>query len=699
MRHYVFAWKQNLIQALLLLGLVGALSMQALAAERYSADDLLSMNVEELVNVKVTTLSKREETYMSTAGAVFVITNDDIRRSGVRSIPDALRLAPGLQVSQTNANQFQIGIRGQTDFWTDLLLVMVDGRPIYNTTFSGIWWVAQNYPLEDIERIEVVRGPGGVIWGSNATNGVINIITKQAGASKGIRISGGAGTEEKGFGNISIASNIGDLDFRVYGMQENRHGGLAGSNIGANLTFPPFNGPPFSGYAVGDETPDFRRMKQQGFRLDWGADSDTHFSMHGDTYQMRAGQLGYWLPTPGTGFHWNYAGVNGFSGRNLVTRLEHELSPHIKLKGQLFYDQYKVHTQFIREKKETYDGDFQVDFRNVMHQNISLGTNLRWYRSHFDNTPQFQMPSRTTSMKSFFINDELVLLDGLLRVIGGVKVERNSYTGWEYQPSARIVASDDDWAVWVAASKSVRTPNDIENGLTWNRKGSGWCSAFPDICMVTQTGDGRAQSEDVYTYEIGGRLRPTKNSLIEVAAFKTKYKGVLDWWQDKTNWANNVANKQTIEYLTNVLNGDADGVEANFRYQPWQWMTLKGSYTYLHQYYDDSPIKDGGTIWTVRSNGGQDPRNRFHMGVSLNPHETLELDANLYYTGSFREGDILTNHRLDVRIGWKPVDALEISAVGQDLFKYQHQENTNNSMEYSSMIQQRYYLMATYTYN
>ncbi|MDQ6996936.1 MAG: TonB-dependent receptor plug domain-containing protein, partial [Mariprofundus sp.] len=135
------------------------------------------MNIEDLVNVKVTTLSRREEKYMDTAGAVFVISRDDIRRAGVRSIPDALRLAPGLQVSQTNMNQYQIGIRGQTDFWTDLLLVMVDGRPVYNTTFSGVWWVAQNYPLEDIERIEIVRGPGGALWGSNATNGVINIIT------------------------------------------------------------------------------------------------------------------------------------------------------------------------------------------------------------------------------------------------------------------------------------------------------------------------------------------------------------------------------------------------------------------------------------------------------------------------------------------------------------------------------------------
>lgn len=146
------------------------LAVPAGAAERASVDDLMTMKIEDLVNVKVTTLSKRDQKYMSTAGAVFVISNDDIRRSGARSIPEALRLAPGLQVSQSNMNEYQIGIRGQTDFFTDLLLVMVDGRPVYTTTFSGVWWVTQNYPLEDIDRIEIVRGPSGAIWGSNAVD-------------------------------------------------------------------------------------------------------------------------------------------------------------------------------------------------------------------------------------------------------------------------------------------------------------------------------------------------------------------------------------------------------------------------------------------------------------------------------------------------------------------------------------------------
>ena len=650
----------------------------AMATDRYSVDDLLSMSVEELVNVQVTTLSKREEKYMSTAGAVFVISNDDIRRSGARSIPDALRLAPGLQVSQTNMNQFQIGIRGQTDFFTDLLLVMVDGRPIYTTTFSGVWWVAQNYPLQDIERIEIVRGPGGAVWGSNAVNGVINIITKSAVESQGLRISGGGGSEDKGFGNISYSSKFKNLNYRVYGMNELRDGGLADRTSNAVLT-------------KGQDTNDFRRMNQQGVRLDWGADDTTKMSLHGDAYRVTTGVSGYWMPivtTPAQPVQ-EYTGLNHFSGRNLVFNIEKEVASDITFKGQFLYDLAKIDTKVIHEKKETFDGDFQVDIADVLNQNISLGMDLRQFRSRFDNTPQFQMPSRTTALVSFFVNDELSLLDGHLRIIGGLKMERNSYTKWVHQPSIKAIVSNDQWALWVSASEAARTPNDMENGLRWNlRRSAGK--------IVRQVGDGRAQTEKVTSYEVGARLHPSKNSLIELTAFQIFYKGVLDTWQDRSATNPLIINGIIPEYLTNVLNGKGDGFEANFRYQPKEWLTLKGSYTYLHQNYIDFPIQDSETIWTVRSNKGQDPANRFHIGASINPLQHVEFDTNLYFTGPFREGDVNGYHRLDVRLAWKPMKDLEISLVGQDLLKASYKSNTDSIMGYESRIQQRYYMQMTY---
>jgi len=644
-------------------------------AEHYTADELLTMDIEKLVNVNVTTLSRREEKYMATAGAVFVITRDDIRRSGVRSIPDALRLAPGLQVSQTNANQFQIGIRGQADFFTDLLLVMVDGRPIYNTTFSGVWWVAQNYPLEDIKRIEIVRGPGGSAWGSNATNGVINIITKRADASKGLRISGGGGTEDRGFGNISFADSVGKVDYRLYAMNELRDGGIVSQAR--------------AGLAAGAKSPDFRRMKQQGFRMDWNMDALTRLSLHGDIYQLTTGVSNFWQPvvtTPAPATQ-DYIGLNAFNGKNMVLRIESDLSPDVTFKGQLFYDQYKVHTQIVREKKETFDGDLQIDFSNILQQDISLGMDIRRVLSHYNNTPQFQLPNRTTKLTSFFINDELHLFDGLFRITGGVKIERNSYTGWEYQPSVRAIVSNDNWAFWAAASRSARTPNDSENGMLWNLKSiSG--------LLVKLTGSGQTQTENVLFYEVGGRLRPNEKSLIEFTAFKGFYKGVPDVIRGAPNFAT-----LTIPInLTNVLNGKGEGIEANFRYQPWEWITLKGSYTYLHQNYAPFPVINAETIGTARSNKAQDPANRFHIGVGVNPVRNVELDANLYFTGPFRDGKINGNHRLDARLSWKPIKELDISMVGQDLLRASYLSNIDSIVGYASKIQQRYYLQATYHY-
>jgi len=657
-------------------------SMPAVAADRYSADDLLSMSIEDLVNVKVTTLSKHEEKYMATAGAVFIISNDDIRRSGARSIPDALRLAPGLQVSQSNNNDFMIGIRGQSDFFTDLLLVMVDGRPIYTTTFSGVWWVAQNYPLQDIDRIEIVRGPGGAIWGSNAVNGVINIITKNAGASQGLRITGGGGTEDKGFGNISYGAHAGKVDYRFYAMNELRDGGV--TPIDSHMTT--------WGYKPNMPMPDFRRVNQQGFRLDWDADAATKITLHGDSYQVRAGSKGYWTPAVVVNNLAEYTSMDGFSGRNIVLRVEKELTPDIKLKGQLFYDQYKLHTQVMREQKDTFDADLQFDFADVLNQDITVGGNLRHMRTHVNNTRQFQMPSRTTGLSSFFVNDEVRFFDDLLRINAGVKVERNSYTKWVSQPSVRMALADENWALWAAASRSARTPNDMENGARWALRTTGGK-------LLKQVGSGVAKTENVTTYEVGGRLRPSEDSLIEWTAFKIHYKGVLDTWQDRSATNPYVLTGIIPEYLTNVLNGHADGVEANFRYNPLYWITLKGSYTYLHQRYSAYPVSDNETFWTVLTNNTQDPAHRFHVGVSLEPIKNVEFDTNLYFTGPFRDGAIRGHHRLDMRLAWKPVKNLEIAIVGQDMLMASYQNNTDSIIGYATSIQQRYYAQATYTFH
>jgi len=641
------------------------------------------MDIKDLMNVKFTTLSKREETYMSTAGAVFVISSDDIRRSGMRNIPDLLRMVPGLQVSQSNMNQFVVGSRGQTDFWSDLLLVMVDGRPVYSTTFSGVWWVAQNYPLEEIEQIEVVRGPGGALWGSNATNGVINIITRHAGTSPGLRISSGAGTEDKGFGNISYASNNGNLDYRLYGMSEYRDGGLS---TGSSANYP-----------IGTDMPDSRHMNQQGFRLDWDAAATTKITLHGDAYHMQMGQTGYWVPTitPGQGTA-QYTGSNHLRGQNLVFNQESELTPAIKFKTQLFYDQTKVDTLLFHENKVTVNGDLQIDLSDVWGQDISLGSGVRNVKNTYANTPQLQLQDRTTKLYTFFINDELSFLDAHMRLIGGLKMEQNSYTRWENQPSVRAVYADETWALWTAASRSVRIPNDSEKSALWNIQTVN-NPAAPALPILARTiGNGQVTTEKVTTYEIGGRMRPTEQCLVEATLFKTYYKGVPESYSRPAAMFIDKGIPVLPVYITNLLNGEGHGAELNFRYQPQYRVKLKGSYTYLQQQYYARSAPDAATLAAARKIKSLDPAHRFHAGASFNVSSNVEFDANYYFTGSFREGSVPANRRLDLRLGWKPEAGLEISLAGQNLLQARHQENLDNARAYASFIQRRYYLQASY---
>jgi len=341
-----------------------------------------------------------------------------------------------------------------------------------------------------------------------------------------------------------------------------------------------------------------------------------------------------------------------------------------------------------------FDGDLQIDIADLWRQNISVGANIRQFKSRYYNTPQLQMPNRRTSLHSFFINDELSMFDGIFRITAGAKMERNSYTGWEYQPNIRAIVSNDEWALWASVSRAARTPNDIENGGTWNVKTTG---ALPFLIRVI--GNGRVRSEHVTAYEAGARWRPSEQSLIELTAFKLFYKGVPDTHAAIASAFIDHGSVVIPVNLINMLNGKGNGIEANFLYQPFSWLSLKGSYTYLHQNYVDLPIKDAETRATVRSTIGQDPTNRFHIGISMDPVESVEFDANLYFSGPFRNGNIQGHHRLDMRLGWKPLKDLEISVAGQDMLRASHFENTNNSMAWASMIQQRYYGMVTYTYH
>jgi iron complex outermembrane recepter protein len=677
-RHTIRPVRRNLLMlaALALMPLIG--SSPAMAAGNASATDLMGLSLKDLMNVTVTSPSKREQKYYSTAAALFVITQDDIRRSGARSIPEALRLAPGVNVQQINANQYSISIRGQNDLFSNKLLVLIDGRPVYTPTFSGVWWPALNYPLQDIDRIEVLRGPSGAVWGANAVNGVINIITKDAHDTKGLMISGGTGSHEKGFGTIRAGGSIGHAAYRVYGMRENRGGYLDPS--------------------TSQRAPDHRKFDQGGFRLDWDK-GDTHVSLHGDSYQVKAGAFGVIDSQPGSASV-PYTSENLYTGRNLVMKLEDSLSADTQLVTQAFYDQYTVSTPFFGERRDTYDLDLQLNLSQLPHQLVSLGYDFRNSYGNITDTPVLQLPSQRDVLHSYFLNDD-IRLTGRLHLILGTKIERNRYANWQAEPNVRTIYSADTWALWAAYSQAVRFPDMVENGISFNAQG---LAAPPAV--VRLYGTGIVRPERVESYEAGYRYFPNNDLLLQATVFQMSYQGISDaHLQQADAYTPPGATYLVIpSYLMNLLDGRVLGVEGDFTYRFSDWGKIKGTVSYLDQRYWPNPIADSEAQATAFSVSQKTPRWQYTAGLSLDPLTHVEMDMNLYYFGAIRWSetgqryDVQPYTRLDARIGWKPTRKVEIDLIGKNLLQQTHLEENNNFLEYATLIEQSYLCMATISY-
>jgi len=639
------------------------------AVELQRSDTIGQLSLKDLMNVRVYSPGKHYEQYLDTASAIYIITAEDIRRAGARSIPEALRLAPGVEVQQPNANQYAISIRGQNDIFSDKLLVLLDGRPLYSPTFSGVRWETVNFPMSDIERIEVLRGPSGAVWGSNAVSGVINIISKSAKQTQGGHLAAGAGTEQKGFGSLRLGGKGGNGAWRAYVMNERRDGGIDRN--------------------TGLDAPDNRRFTQGGFRFDWDR-SATAITLQGDAYTMRAGATGVLIRQPGQTLS-PYTSLDTYTGHNLMAKLSQQLTSSIASHTQLFFDHTGIDNPIFGERRDTYDAETQFDITLASWNQMSLGANYRLSSNHMRNTPTLQLPDKRNHLLAFHINDELKFIDDRLKVIAGVKYEKNDYSGWELQPTARSIFAGKTWAIWAAASRSVRIPNAIENGLNFNIKGA------PGV-VGRLIGDGRVTSEVLHAYETGIRLFPSDALLLQVTGFKLRYQGVSDAHVDMA--AAFIDNGVLVIpiYLQNVLDGKAYGLEADLTYQATPWLKIRGACAFLNQHYFPR-INDTEANITAYTVAQQSPPVRYNIGIGLNPTKRVEIDTNLYYFDNFRQGRVKGYYRLDARIGWRPDDRLNISFTGKNMLKQTHLEDIDYITQNSSLLQQSYFLSLEYSFD
>ena len=414
------------------------------AASQSGPAALKTLSLEELSQIEVTTPSKQPVKAFRTAAAIYVITGEDIRRSGATCIPEALRLAPGVEVARIDANTWSIGIRGFGTNLTRSVLVLIDGRTVYTPLFDGTYWDVQDTMMEDIDRIEVIRGPGGTIWGPNAVNGVINVITKSAKETQGALVSAGGGNVEQGFLNARYGGGNGDnFNYRIYGK---------------GFTRAPEYHPNGQNY-------DDWRSAQAGFKMDWEKDSRDTFTLQGDVYDEEAGES-----VQATSYTQPYSQIINsnalLSGENVMARWERTVNDGNEIHVQVYWDRTDREGANFAEIRNTFDVDFLQRVRLPFRQQVSWGFGARV--DPIDDTEvlsglQFLPLKRTDYLVTGFVQDEIGLVDKRLALIVGTKLLRTNFTGIAPEPSARLLwTPSENQTIWAAFTHALRTPSDSE---------------------------------------------------------------------------------------------------------------------------------------------------------------------------------------------------------------------------------------------
>ncbi|HEV8604339.1 MAG TPA: TonB-dependent receptor [Tepidisphaeraceae bacterium] len=583
--------------------------------KKMSLDELMDI---ELMQVEVTSVSRRESTVGQSPSAVSVITQEDIRRSGALSIPETLRMAPGLEVAQIDNSTWAISARGFNSSTANKLLVLMDGRSVYTPLYSGVFWDVQDTLIEDIDRIEVIRGPAGALWGANAVNGVINIITKDAADTQGLFVRGGVGTEQRDFIGARYGWKIADNAFaRVYAKHFERDETVLSTGA--------------------DGGDDFLKT-QTGFRIDWRPSTQNHYTLQGDIYQGNRNNL----TTDDT----------DLAGGNILGRWRHKLEHGGDVTVQMYYDRTQRDIpQTFGEDRDTFDIDFQYHIPLGARHDFTFGLGYRVSADDVTNSAAivFVPDHQTQQLFSAFVQDEIQLVPDKLRLTIGAKFEQNEFTGFEIQPNARLLwMIDPRQAAWAAISRAVRTPTRLERDLQ---------IIAPTVSLL---GNKNFESENVIAYELGYRIQPSKLLALDLATFYNNYDNLRSLEVNGTQY--------TIE---NQANGQTYGLELGATLKPADWWVFRAAYTYLQVQLQTDP---GSTDTTTIASEGNDPEHQFYLRSSMDLPHHLDLDCTLRYVSELASQNVPAYTAFDVRLAWRPTQQFELAIVGQNLFDNQHLE-------------------------
>jgi iron complex outermembrane receptor protein len=607
-----------------------------------SVGDLKQLSVEDLMNIEVTSVTKAPEKLLDADSAIEVVTNEDISRSGASSIPEALELAGNLDIAQKNSHDWAISARG---FNTDLgnkLLVLMDGRTLYTPLYSGVFWDVQDYLLEDIDRIEVISGPGGTLWGANAVNGVINITTKSAKDTQGAYVEAGAGSELDDFEAARYGGMLApNVYFRVYAKHSER-----GDEDDSN----------------GTKATDAWDMTQLGFRMDADSTPNDTLTLQGDYY-------GGWEDEP-TG------GTAKVSGDNVLGRWTHEFPSGSSMVLQTYYDHTYLSDPvpalfagklelapagILTDRLDTYDVDFQYHLSLGDGNHVVWGMGYRYTHDFVVNAAAlaFLPPTLDQSLYNAFVQDEMMLRDGIFLTLGS-KVEHDAFTGVELEPTVRLRWDlSSKQMLWSAVSRAVREPSRVDTDFA---------EAAPPHLVLLE-GGANFKSETVVAYELGYRAQLGSKLATSISAYYNAYNNVRS-----TSFT-----PATVLplYFANNLEGNTRGVEFSATYQATNWWQLRATYDFLHE---DIMVKPGETDLNDALNETSDPEHQFSIRSSMDLPKSLSLDTmvrwvdTLHNNNGATPGTVPSYLELNARIAWQPTKDVELSLVGQNLLHPEHPE-------------------------
>ncbi|MEW6306803.1 MAG: TonB-dependent receptor, partial [Verrucomicrobiota bacterium] len=654
--------------AAVLLGLGGDLLAQQTAGpaspedikpvNRLNAFDHLSL--EDLVTIKVTSVSKRETSIHDAAAAITVITQEDIRRSGLTSIPELLRLVPGMNVARIDGDEWAVSARGFNAQWANKLLVLVDGRSVYTPAFSGVFWNTQDLVLDDLERIEVIRGPGATLWGANAVNGVINIITKSAKETQGFLMTTSAGTEDQPAAAIRYGGKLGDgLYYRTYVKYFNREGLVD---------------------AAGNPMPDDWDMTRAGMRLDWEPSTDNRYTLQGDYYYGHSYEIvrvtTLTAPFSRT-FNANYLNKGG----NVLGRWTHDFSDSSQLTLQTYYDGFVNQNGTTTEKRDTFDFDLQHNFELGERHNVVWGLGYRYTKDNLASEIRWTPQSAHDQLYSAFVQDEITLIEDRLKLTLGSKFEYNDYTDFEVQPSGRLLWTPTErQSVWAGVSRAVRTPSRFESGSRLNifafQPGP-----FAPVMLGTLGGNPNIQSEELFAYELGYRINPTDRWTFDIAGFYNVYDGLVDYLAAPAFFEATPPPAHTVIPLVaqNSLSGETYGAELTAQWQATDYLRLTAGYTHLHM-----------RLRPNQSEEAVSPEHQVHLRAYLDLPRNVQLNGAIYYVDHTRplasNPAVPAYWRLDLGATWRPTKSLEVGIFGQNLLDNHHPEFTSQKATVNSEV-------------